>query len=217
MPNSQIKSKKRVIDYGEVFTLQKEVDNMVNLVNQEVLRLDSRFLEPACGTGNFLIEIYNRKLLLVKKKFLKDKYLFEFNSVVATSSIYGIELLYDNTIVCRERLFELFKEVYLSLFPSSFNQNCLNTVKYILGKNIINANALTLKQENKNKTPIVFSEWSPVNKTYIQRRDFTFENLLSSADINSLPLFSDAGENIYIPKPLKSYDLKYFLELSNDK
>jgi len=104
----QIKSKERVADHGEVFTADREVKAMCDLVKQETERIDSRFLEPACGDGNFLSEILSRKLVIVKSKYKKSSYDYERNSLLALSSIYGVDILLDNAIACRERLFTIW-------------------------------------------------------------------------------------------------------------
>ena len=106
---SQVKSKERVEEHGEVFTNEREVNAMCDLVKQETERIDSRFLEPACGDGNFLIEILRRKLEIVKKKYKKSHYDYERFSLLALGSIYGVELLGDNVKACRNRLFEYWK------------------------------------------------------------------------------------------------------------
>ena len=85
--NKQIKSRKRVVDHGEVFTNEREVKAMCDLVNDETQRIDSRFLEPACGDGNFLAEILDRKLAVVKKKYRRSVMDFEKNSLLAVSSL----------------------------------------------------------------------------------------------------------------------------------
>ena len=98
-----MKSKKRVAEHGEVFTNPREVSAMCDMVIQETERVDSRFLEPACGDGNFLIEILKRKLNIVRKKYQKSIYDYERFSLLAIGSLYGVELLEDNVIACRER------------------------------------------------------------------------------------------------------------------
>ncbi len=117
----QIKSKKRVADHGEVFTAQREVNAMLDLVKQETERIDSRFLEPACGTGNFLAEILRRKLAIVASRYAKSQLEFERYAVIAVSSIYGVDLLEDNVQHCRERLFNIFNEIYSSFFKNLCN------------------------------------------------------------------------------------------------
>ena len=107
---SQVKSKERVADHGEVFTADREVQAMCDLVKQETERIDSRFLEPACGDGNFLAEILKRKLAIVKKKYRRSAYDWERYSLLALGSMYGVDILQDNCLACRERLFQIWEE-----------------------------------------------------------------------------------------------------------
>lgn len=207
----QVVSRKRVADHGEVYTAKREVNAMLDLVKQETERIDSRFLEPACGTGNFLVEVLERKLRVVKSRYGKRPTEYERNAILAVSSIYGIDFLEDNVLQCRKRLFDLFDRKYDSLFKGK----CLNTANFILGRNIIWGNALTLETVDDNPQPIIFSEWSPVNGTMIKRRDFAFHELLSVAGTIGKPLFSDLGEEVFIPKPVKEYPLTHFLRLAD--
>lgn len=108
----QVKSKQRVADYGEVFTAEREVKAMCDLVKDETERIDSRFLEPACGEGAFLIEILRRKLAVVRKKYSRSITDYEKNSLLAVSSLYGVDILADNAKACRERLFEIWDSEY---------------------------------------------------------------------------------------------------------
>ena len=97
----QVRSRQRVADHGEVFTGEREVNAMLDLVEQETERIDSRFLEPACGTGNFLAEILRRKLRVVAARYRRGRLDYERYGVLAVSSIYGIDILEDNVIACR--------------------------------------------------------------------------------------------------------------------
>ena len=136
----QIKSKERVSKHGEVFTAEREVNAMLDLVKQETERIESRFLEPACGDGNFLIEILRRKLAVCEERVKKKQFTqlqYEKHAVWAVSSIYGIELLADNAAACRERLLNYFTEQYQGLFKSKCKDNCIEAARYILSKNII--------------------------------------------------------------------------------
>lgn len=208
---AQVVSKKRVVDHGEVLTGSREVNAMLDLVKQETEKIDSRFLEPACGTGNFLTEILERKLRIVKSRYGKNQWDFERYAVLAVSSIYGIDLLLDNVEKCRERLFDVFDRHYRLLYK----QECLRTIKFLLSRNIIHGDALTLKTVGEDPKPIVFSEWSFVTGSMVKRRDFTFEELLSFAGTKETPLFSDLGEEVFFPMPLRDYPLKHFLELAD--
>tara|TARA_Y100000816_G_scaffold59760_1_gene39310 strand:+ start:273 stop:917 length:645 start_codon:yes stop_codon:yes gene_type:complete len=206
----QVKSKARVADFGEVNTSEKEVNAMLDLVKQETERLDSRFLEPACGDGNFLIEVLNRKLEILVKRYKKNQFEFERNSVVVVGSIYGIDILQDNAKLARERLFERFLEVYEKFFERNLNKNLIKSIKFIFDKNIIHGDALTLKQVNSNN-PVTFSEWAIINRK-LKRRDFTLADLIAYAPFEKDTLFSDMGEEVIIPKPIKDYALVNFDE-----
>lgn len=195
--DKQIKTKQRVADHGEVFTAEREVNAMLDLVKQETERVDSRFLEPACGDGNFLAEILRRKLEAAKKRATpprKKKPLpleFEKQSVIAMGSIYGVEILQDNVIACRERLFEIWDNEYQTICKGEVNEDCRNTVRFILERNILCGNALSLKAVDENgedtEQPIVFSEWAFVMGTKMQRKDFRFDKLLAG-DYNASSL-----------------------------
>lgn len=207
----QVISKKRVTDHGEVLTGKREVNAMLDLVKNETECIDSRFLEPACGTGNFLVEILERKLRVVKARYRKSLLEYERYAVIAVSSLYGIDILEDNVIACRKRLLSVFSGHYGSLFP----EECLNAVAFILNRNIVWGDALTLKTVGEDPRPIVFSEWSLAKGSMIKRRDFTFEELLSFAGTVQEPLFSDLGEEVFFPKPVKEFPLTHFLRLAD--
>ena len=157
---SQVKSKQRVTDHGEVFTSEREVKAMLDLVKQETERIDSRFLEPACGTGNFLIEVLKRKLAVVKSRYRKSQLEYERYAIVAISSIYGIDLLSDNVEECKKRLFTIFNQQYTALYKGQCKKPCKNSVEFVLEKNILHGDALTFRN---GKQPIVFSEWTLVS------------------------------------------------------
>jgi SAM-dependent methyltransferase len=211
----QVVSKRRVADHGEVYTGKREVNAMLDLVKSETERIDSRFLEPACGTGNFLTEILERKLRVVEARYGKSQLDYERYAILAVSSIYGIDILEDNVQQCRQRLFGIFDLYYLRLFKNKTNDDCRESVRYILERNIIHGDALSLKTVGDNPKPIVFSEWSPVNGSMLKRRDFTFHGLLEHASMKELPLFSDLGEDVFIPTPEKEYPLSHFLEVAD--
>ncbi len=212
----QIKSKQRVADHGEVFTPEWLVNDMLDLVKQETERIDSRFLEPACGTGNFLVEILRRKLAVVEQRYGKSQLEYERYAVIAVSSIYGVDILQDNVDEAQNRLFNTFNLIYSKLFIKTINNNYLKSIKFILFRNIICGNALTLKTTGLNEEPIVFSEWSLVVKDKIQRRDFQIKSLLESQPMDGLNLFSDLGEDAFIPVPIKTYNLQSLYKLGED-
>ena len=203
--SNQVKSKERVADFGEVNTSEREVNAMLDLVKQETERLDSRFLEPACGDGNFLIEVLNRKLDILVKKYKKNQYEFERNSVVVVGSIYGVDILQDNAKSAKERLFNRFFEVYEKYFKKNLNENLVESLRFILNKNIIHGDALTLKHV-ESEDPVTFSEWAIINSK-LKRRDFTLADLLAYAPFEKGTLFSDMGDEVHIPTPIKDYAL----------
>ena len=182
MTNSQTKSKERVRERGEVFTAEREVKAMCDLVKDETERIDSRFLEPACGDGNFLAEILTRKLEVVKRKYKKSTLDYEKNAVLVISSVYGVDIMQDNVLACRDRLFKIWDKEYKAVCKKDCNDQTREAVKFILSKNIVCGNALTLKcvDENGNETdePIVFSEWAFITGFQMQRQDYTFAHLL---------------------------------------
>ncbi|MDR1958505.1 MAG: hypothetical protein LBQ54_05625 [Planctomycetaceae bacterium] len=210
----QVKSKKRVADHGEVYTSPREVNAMLDLVKQETERIESRFLEPACGNGNFLAEVLRRKLTVVKSRYAKSQPEFERYAVLAVSSIYGVDILEDNVNECRERLFRIFDEKYRVLYKKDCKEECRRSVRFLLKRNILCGNALTLKDTDDES--IVFAEWSPVNGSMMKRRDFSFSMLLYHSGTNGLPLFAyanDMGEDVFIPEPVREFPPVHFLEL----
>lgn len=215
---NQIVSKQRVTDHGEVLTAPREVNAMLDLVKSETERIDSRFLEPACGNGNFLAEILERKLRVVALRYARSRLDYERKAVLAVSSIYGIDLLEDNVTACRTRLFGIFDRHYSGQFKTATREECRDSVRYILERNIIHGNALTLTTVGANPRPIVFSEWSfSFDNSQVKRRDFTFHGLLGHEGIKELPLFSDLGDDVFIPTPEKEYPPTHFTEISHAK
>lgn len=183
----QVKSKQRVADHGEVFTAEREVEAMCDLVKQETERIDSRFLEPACGDGNFLSAILKRKLAVVTRKYKRSAYDWERNSLLALGSLYGVDILLDNVIACRERLFDIWNTEYKAVCKKECNDETRKSAQFILQLNIVCGNALTLlcvdAEGNELNIPIVFSEWTlPFNDARMQRKDYTFAELLAASD-----------------------------------
>ncbi len=213
MSLKHIKSRQRVADHGEVFTSTREVNAMLDLVKDETERIDSRFLEPACGTGNFLAEILNRKLNVVEYRYGKSQLDFERYAIIAISCIYGVEIQEDNAIECRERLFTIFDEKYVSLFKEKCKEECRRSVKYLLSRNILWGDALDFTNP-VTKEPIIFSEWCAVNATQLKRRDFVFKFLVEKT--HQFSLFNDEGEAAAIDEPIKDYPLVHFLKLGED-
>lgn len=185
-PTRQIKSKERVAAHGEVFTAEREVNAMLDLVANECLRPDSRFLEPACGDGNFLSAILQRKLTELRRKYKKSPRDYEKQAIVSIGSLYGVDILNDNVIACRNRLFAIWNESYALHCKEDASDEVREAARFIISRNIINGNALTLMcvdGDGKDTTaPIVFSEWTLISGTQMQRSDYTMADLLAYND-----------------------------------
>lgn len=212
MIDNQVVSKQRVSDHGEVYTNKREVNAMLDLVKQETERIDARFLEPACGTGNFLVEILTRKLRVVASTYAKSQLEYESNAVKAVSSIYGIDILEDNVIACRQRLFDIFDQSYRILFKHKVKPECLQVVKTILKHNIVWGNALTLKTVDDPPQPIVFAEWTFIDARRVKRRDFKFEELLPGGSNQRIDI-SDEGHVGFSSTCVKEYPPIHFLRI----
>lgn len=206
----QVKTKKRVTDHGEVFTSDREVNAMLDLVKQETERIDSRFLEPACGNGNFLAEVLKRKLTVVENRYRKSQLEWERNALIAISSIYGVDILEDNSLECQERLFTIFSKIYVDSFGSNAKEEFLKSIKFILKRNILWGDALDFTNP-VTKKPIVFSEWSMVNENMIKRRDYIFKFLVEKT--HQFSMFNDEGNAAAIDEPVKDFPLAHFLKL----
>ncbi len=188
--SAQIKSKKRVSERGEVFTAEREVNAMLDLVASECLRPDSRFLEPACGDGNFLSAILQRKLSELRRKYKVSPRDYERQAIVAIGSLYGVDIMNDNVLACRARLFSIWDTAYTDICKEEASDEARQAARFIIGRNIVNGNALTLMcvdaQGDDTSAPIVFSEWSLINGTQMQRSDYTMADLLLYNDTDTL-------------------------------
>lgn len=206
MPEQQVKSKSRVAAHGEVFTAQREVKAMCDLVKTETERIESRFLEPACGNGNFLAEVLSRKLAVVKKRYSKSPFDYQRYSVQAVMSLYGVELLPDNAAECRARLFALWDKEYTTAVKNRAEEPCQAAVRYILEKNILCGDALTMLQADGQ--PILFAEWSFLSGNMVKRRDFTLNELLkpqqSQVELSGKWQYDYETQSM-IPAPIREY------------
>ncbi|OOR91046.1 hypothetical protein B0181_03685 [Moraxella caviae] len=209
----QVKSRARVADHGEVYTNLREVNAMLDLVADQVTDFDKTFLEPACGTGNFLAVILERRLHALTKKHKKLQYDFEKYAIIAVGTMYGIELLPDNVAECRERLLGIFSAHYKATFPKTYKQACIDSIAYLLSKNILCGDALTL--QTHDGAPIIFSKWQLIG-SQIQRDDYVYRDLLDKSSERDLPLFSDLGEEAHIPDAIATHTYPHFLELHDD-
>ena len=172
----QVKSKKRVRDHGEVFTAEREVKAMCDLVDDELRRIESRVLEPTCGTGNFLVEILNRKLEVVTSRYAHNIHDWEKFSFLAVSSLYGVEFLRDNAITCRVRLYEIWDKAHAKINGSKVDCECYPAISFLLGRNIICGDTLAMSKHDGSH--IIFSEWNFETGDFVKRRDFKFMDML---------------------------------------
>ena len=199
LTESLVRSKKRVADHGEVFTPSWLVEDMLDLVKGETERIDSRFLEPACGSGNFLTQVLIRKLAAVERRYGKFDFDKRHQALHALMCTYGIELLDDNVVECREKMMIPFSE-YLGLRESD---DLHRAAAYILSVNIVHADARTLT--TPSGAPIVFAEWSYLGRGRFQRRDFRFESMTQRAAFNVAGASSANAGKHEIFTPLKVY------------
>ncbi len=217
----QIKSRERVTEHGEVFTNEREVNAMLDMVQSECERIESRFLEPACGDGNFLAEVLRRKLAVVKKRYGKSAADYERNAFLAVSSLYGVDILADNAEACRKRLFEIFSAEYAKACKNQVNVAFLNAVHAVIDINILCGNALSMKlvdaEQNDTEDPIIFSEWTLAMGNKVKRRDFRLDELLEGQR-QQMSLFGASGGltsewefdeelQAYIPLPIREFPL----------
>lgn len=210
--DSQVKSKQRVTEHGEVFTNQREVNAMLDLVKHETERIDSRFLEPACGNGNFLAEVLRRKLAVVDARYSKSQVEWERYSIIAVSSIYGVDILEDNAQECRDRLLGIYIDWYSKVFMQVKNE-CIRAVRFLLSRNILWGDALDFTNP-ETKHPIVFSEWSTVNGSMLKRRDYMFKFLVEKS--HQFSMFNDEGNAAAIDEPVKDFPIIHYLKLGED-
>lgn len=215
----QVKSRQRVQDHGEVFTNEREVNAMLDMVDDECNRIESRFLEPACGDGNFLAEVLRRKLAVAKRRYGRSVSDYERAAFVAVCSIYGVDIMEDNCEACRERLFGIFYEEYGRVCKKRYNVPLLNAVKFVLNRNVLCGNALSMKMVDSDQRdtgePIIFSEWTQVAPGTIKRRDFRLDELLEGTR-PQMSLFGSSGSatseweydeelQAYIPLPIREF------------
>lgn len=194
-----IKSKKRVADHGEVFTPPWLVEKMLDLVKGETERIDARFLEPACGSGNFLVPILQRKLAAVELKFGKADFEKRHYALLAVMCAYGIELLPDNIAECRANMLEVFAD-YLGLTEAD---ELYRAAFYVLSLNLVHGDAMTMRDTEDR--PISVVEWGYLGKGKFQRRDFRLDVLTGMASFSAEgSLFAGLGKH-EIFTPTSSY------------
>lgn len=196
-----VKSKQRVADHGEVFTPPELVEAMIGLVQAEAERIDSRFLEPACGSGNFLVPVLLRKLATVDARYGKSDFERRHQALLALMSIYGIELLADNVVECRENLLKVVQEQ----LHVDEGDEWTRAAARVLAVNVVHGDALSMQTQGANPQPIAFAEWTYLGKGRYQRRDFRFDTLTQMSSFGEEDtLFADLGKH-EIFTPLKDH------------
>lgn len=206
----QVKSAERVRNHGEVLTARREVEAMLDLVKNEAERIDSRFLEPACGTGNFLTAILERKLKTVTERYRTKTVDFEIHILSALGSIYGIDLLEDNIIESQERMFDMAFQCYKKSLKKNPDEIFRNLMKFVLSKNIQQGDSLN------GIDKIIFTQWTFIGYQ-IKLEEYSFAQMNRDAELMQTPLFTalqnEMGENVYIPEPVTSYPAVYYRNL----
>jgi len=194
-----VKSKQRVADHGEVFTPPWMVEAMLDLVKDETERIDARFLEPACGNGNFLTQILRRKLAAVERKYGRSDFERRHYALLALMCTYGIELLADNVAECRANMLEILAE-YLHLEETD---ELFRAASYVLAQNLVHGDALKMRTDDDR--PITFAEWGYLGKGKYQRRDFRLDALTLASSFSAQDsLFAHVSKN-EIFTPTKTY------------
>ncbi len=225
MEEQQIKSRQRVTERGEVFTAEREVNAMLDLVKQETERIDSRFLEPACGNGNFLVEILRRKLEVIRRQYQKQLGELELQTTIALSSIYGVDIMKDNVEECCHRLLDIVCNWYSDIHPQQKapSQKLSEVWSYLLHRNILWGDALTLREpvspkasiiEQRDAKPITFSEWSFIRDMVI-RKDFHLAALVQAQSASVPFVKNDQGNEVFLPPdPIREYRPIHYLKIA---
>lgn len=210
---SLVKSKQRVADHGEVFTPPEIVEAMIDLVRAEAERIDSRFLEPACGSGNFLVPVLKRKLVVVDARYGKSEFERRNHALLALMSIYGIEILSDNVAECRSKLLDVF----VSRLGATSDDELASAAATVLRTNIVHGDALSMETCTTQPRPITFAEWAYLGKGRFHRRDFRLDTLTQSASFaEEDTLFADLGKH-EIFTPTRDYGSLSVAEISGGR
>lgn len=201
-----VKSRQRVADHGEVFTPAWLVDEMLDLVGEDAVRVDARILEPACGSGNFLVAALTRKLGTVQARYGSNDFAKRHYGLLALMCIYGVELLADNAAECRDNLAEVFTD-FLDLRVGDI---WARAARAVLDVNIVRGDALTMT--TPAGLPITFAEWGYLGKGKYQRRDFRYDALTRRSTFEAEgSLFAGLGSELFTPtktySPMTATDL----------
>ena len=188
-----VKSRQRIADHGEVFTPGWAVEAMLGLVKDESERIDSRFLEPACGSGNFLKAVLSRKLATVESRYGKNKFERQHFALFSVMCVYGIELLEDNLEECRDNLLTIYSE-YLGVDrDDAWALAAANVLKV----NILQGDALSMTTVEGGH--IQFPEWAYIGAGKFQRRDFRYDALTQRSSIQGTLFELFEEHQLFVP------------------
>ena len=157
-----------------------------------------------------MAEVLKRKLTVIDNRYGKSQIEWERYSLIAVSSIYGVDILEDNTLECQDRLFNIFSRFYLNKFGTNCKLELIKSIKFIITRNILWGDALDFTNPISKK-PIVFSEWSMINVNMIKRRDFVYKFLVERS--HQFSMFNDEGSPAVIDEPVNDFPLIHFLKL----
>lgn len=223
-----MQTRNSIAQYGEVFTPANLVNDMLDLVAHECERIDSRFLEPACGDGNFLAEVLRRRLMMVTRKRRRKINLWEQDALLGLACLYGIELLHDNVNACRQRLLKIFSDAYFEQFGNNCREAPITSAQIIVRANILRGDALamtTVGGTNSSTSPLLFTEWSMLSGGLLKRRHFEYRQLVRSAEGTTDDMFgngtdaidADHGRTVFIEKPIGELPLIHYRKLGQGR
>ncbi len=192
-----VRSRQRVADHGEVFTPAWLVEDMLNLVGEECERGDARFLEPACGSGNFLVPVLRRKLATVHMEYANSEFEKKQHALLSLMCVYGIELLADNAAECRTKLLDTL----FGYLGNSVGDEWFRAAQVVVEANIVQGDALAMTTPAGK--PLTFAEWGYLGKGKFQRRDFQYEALTGRSSIAGTLFELLEEEDLF--KPTKTY------------
>ena len=172
-----VKSRKRVADHGEVFTPAWMVEAMLDLVKDETERIDARFLEPACGSGNFISRFLQRKLAAVELKYGRSDFERCQYGLLGLMCVYGTELLANNVAECWSDALDIFAEYT----PVGEADDPYRAASHVLRSNILHGDTLSMR--SRGGEPIAFAKWGYLGRGKYQRRDFRLDVLTGSMSL----------------------------------
>ena len=183
MMNGQIKSRQRVSDFGEVYTAHRQVADMLDLIPAEAVEINTTYLEPACGNGNFIIEILRRKFSMIETK---DPWLFSVQQLKCVSCVYGVDIQEDNVVETVERIIQIYAKVYADVFHCLPNRTMMTAVRSIASRNIVCGDMLTASM--KDGSPLIFHEWDIREDGRIFSKEYVFEEMLQNDGVGKNPV-----------------------------